>query len=77
MNKFITHLATEWLLASLNGVRYAEHVTKGCEQGTTVTGSMEVILSIHSALVRPYLESWVPFLAPQYKTDMDSLEIVQ
>jgi len=34
----------------------------------------EVILPLCSALVRPYLESWIHFWPPKYKGGMDILE---
>lgn len=37
----------------------------------------ELILSLHSALVRSYLECWDQFQAPQFKRHMDILEAVQ
>lgn len=44
-----------------------------CIRGSFTSRSLEVILSLCSALVRPHVEHWVQFWASQLKTDMDIL----
>jgi len=49
----------------------------GCMRQSTVNRSVEVILPLCLALVRPHLEYCAQCWAPQYKRDMDMLERVQ
>lgn len=46
-------------------------------RGSISSKSGDVIPSLHSAQMRPYLEFWVQCWALQYKSDMDMLEWVQ
>lgn len=46
----------------------------GCVGRSPASGSREVILPLCSAPVRPHLEGWDQFRAPQYKRDMDLTE---
>jgi len=50
--------------------------TLGCITQSVTSRRREVILPLCSALVRPHLECWAHFWAPQYRRDMGIPETV-
>jgi len=49
----------------------------GCIKSSMASRSREGILPLHSAVVRPHLESWIQLWRPQHRKDMELLERVQ
>jgi len=54
----------------------ASHIL-GCIKRSVVSRSMEVILPLYFALLRPHLEDCIQLWSPQHKKDMDVLDWVQ
>ncbi|PKU42144.1 hypothetical protein llap_7555 [Limosa lapponica baueri] len=54
----------------------ANHIL-GCIKRNMASRSREVILPLHSALVRPHLEYSIQLWSPQHRKDMDLLERAQ
>jgi len=54
----------------------ANHIV-GCVKCSVASRSREGILSLHSTLLRPHLESCVQLWSSQHKKDMELLERVQ
>jgi len=48
----------------------------GCIKSSVASRSRELILPLCSALVRPYMESYIQLWSPQHKKDMELLERV-
>ncbi|KFP14574.1 hypothetical protein Z169_07766, partial [Egretta garzetta] len=66
-------MSRPWALAAQKANR-----TLGCIGRSVASGAREgVLLPLCSALVRPHLEYWVQFWAPQFKKDEELLERVQ
>lgn len=41
-----------------------------CIRNDVACRSVEVILALYSALIRPHLEHWLPFRVPQYRRNI-------
>jgi len=72
-------LVDSWLNMSQRCALEAKRTshTLGCIKHSITRRSKEVIISLYSALVRPYLEYCVQFWAPQFKKGVKVFECVQ
>jgi len=49
----------------------------GCIRKSIASRAREVILTIHSVVMRPHLESCIQLFSPQHRKDTDLVEQVQ